>query len=244
MQVTIRLFATLRDRAGVSQITLDLSEGATVAQMLEQLVGQHPALDVPLRHAIVALDEEFAFPETPLHDGAEVAIFPPVSGGSGEGAGWPEYIAVTADPPDVNAILAAITRPETGGVAIFSGAVRGVTDQGEQTRATEHLFYEAYTPMAERKLRQIAAEIREKFPRVQGIALVQRIGRLEVGEVTVLVACAAGHRYDGIFEAARYGIDRLKQIVPVWKKEVGPDGSAWVEGEYHPTRDDVRASHD
>ena len=86
---------------------------------------------------------------------------------------------------------------------------------------------------------QVAEEIWDKFPLVRGIAMVQRIGQLEIGETTVLVACAAGHRDQGIFEAARYGIDRLKEIVPVWKKEVGPDGSVWVEGHYHPTPNDV-----
>jgi molybdopterin synthase catalytic subunit len=94
--------------------------------------------------------------------------------------------------------------------------------------------------MAEAKMKQVAAEIRERWPAVQGIAIVQRVGRLNVGEFTVLIAVSAGHRDQGVFEAARYGIDRLKEIVPVWKKEIGPGGEQWVEGHYHPAPTDVK----
>ena len=92
--------------------------------------------------------------------------------------------------------------------------------------------------MAVAKMKQVAEEIRERWPLVQGIAMIQRVGVLEVGQNTVLIACSSGHRDQGCFEAARYGIDRLKEIVPVWKKEVGPDGSAWVEGHYVPSAED------
>jgi len=238
MQIRIKLFATLRDRAGTGDLSLELPGDATVQMLIDRLNADHPALREAIPHAIIAVNEEFAFPPDTLQDGDEVAIFPPVSGGSGDPA-YPEYFAITEDVLDVDAILAAITTPETGGVALFSGAVRGVTHRAGHVPETETLYYEAYRPMAERKLRQIAAEIREQFPKVRGVALVQRIGRLAVGDTTVLVACSAGHRDDGIFEAARYGIDRLKQIVPVWKKEIGPDGSAWVEGSYQPTPQDV-----
>ncbi len=103
---------------------------------------------------------------------------------------------------------------------------------------TERLEYEAYEPMALAKMQQVAREIREQYPLVQGIAIVQRVGVLEVGQNTILIACSSGHRDQGCFEAARYGIDRLKEIVPVWKKEVRADGSAWVEGHYVPQPDD------
>src|SRR6185436_4457525 len=103
---------------------------------------------------------------------------------------------------------------------------------------TSRLEYGAYEPMAVAKMRQVAAEIREQWPLVQGIAIVQRVGALAVGEPTVLIACASAHRDQGCFEAARYGIDRLKEIVPVWKKEVGPDGTQWIEGPYKPTPED------
>jgi molybdopterin synthase catalytic subunit len=115
--------------------------------------------------------------------------------------------------------------------------VRGMTERGEP-HETLYLEYEAYQPMAEAKMRQVADEVRQRWPEVQGIAIVQRVGRLEVSTPTVLIACTAAHRDTGVFEAARYGIDRLKEIVPVWKKEVSPSGQEWVEGEYIPQRDD------
>jgi molybdopterin synthase catalytic subunit len=111
--------------------------------------------------------------------------------------------------------------------------VRGVTTRGE-AHETSYLEYEAYIPMAEAKMAQVALEIRARWPAVEGIAIVQRIGNLDPGTPTVLIACSAAHRDTGVFEAARYGIDRLKEIVPVWKKEVSPGGEAWVEGEYIP----------
>lgn len=146
----------------------------------------------------------------------------------------PTIIRLTSDPLDLNALRAAVTTPRDGAVVIFTGTVRGVTG-AEQT---DKLEYEAYTEMALEKLRQVADEMRSKFALIHGIALVQRVGTMQVGEPTVAVVVSAGHRGDGAFEAARYGIDRLKQIVPVWKKETRPNGSSWVEGEYVPTRGD------
>jgi molybdopterin synthase catalytic subunit len=116
--------------------------------------------------------------------------------------------------------------------------VRGETDKAGHVTETSSLEYEAYEPMALSKMRQVAAEIRRQWPLVQGIAIVQRIGRLEVGQNTIMIACSSGHRDQGCFEAARYGIDRLKEIVPVWKKEFRLDGSSWVEGHYVPTTED------
>ncbi|HVP22038.1 MAG TPA: molybdenum cofactor biosynthesis protein MoaE, partial [Anaerolineaceae bacterium] len=126
-----------------------------------------------------------------------------------------------------------ITLPTTGAACIFTGMVRGQT-QRDDPHETVSLEYEAYKPMAEAKMAQVALEIRQRWPEVEGIALVQRIGHLLPGTPTVLIACSAGHRDTGVFEAARYGIDRLKEIVPVWKKEIGPKGEIWVEGKYHP----------
>lgn len=134
---------------------------------------------------------------------------------------------------DIQGLIQELSSPEAGAVCVFTGLVRGVTGR-EPARRTEYLEYQAYTPMAEKKCAQVAAEIRERWPSVQGIGIVQRIGRLQPGEPTVAVICTAGHRDTGVFEAARYGIDRLKEIVPVWKKEVGPGGEEWVEGDYKP----------
>ncbi len=146
---------------------------------------------------------------------------------------YPTIYAITESELDLNDLLAQITLTSTGAAAIFTGMVRGVTGRGEP-HETIYLEYEAYVPMAESKMKQVADEIRQKWPSVEGIAIVQRIGKLYPKTPTVLIACTAAHRDTGVFEAARYGIDRLKEIVPVWKKEVGPNGEEWVEGDYIP----------
>jgi molybdopterin synthase catalytic subunit len=145
----------------------------------------------------------------------------------------PTTISITDEELDINGLLASVTPASSGAAAIFSGIVRGMTDRVPQHETT-FLEYEAYKPMAEAKMRQVAEEIRNKWPSVEGIAIVQRVGRLFPRTPTVIIICTAAHRDTGVFEAARYGIDRLKEIVPVWKKEVGPDGEFWVEGEYIP----------
>jgi molybdopterin synthase catalytic subunit len=146
---------------------------------------------------------------------------------------YPTIFAITEEVLDLEDLLARITLPSTGAACFFTGMVRGVT-QRDDPHETAYLEYEAYKPMAEAKMHQVADEIRQRFPSVEGIAIVQRIGRLEAGTPTVLIACSAAHRDTGVFEAARYGIDRLKEIVPIWKKEVGPGGETWVEGDYTP----------
>lgn len=147
---------------------------------------------------------------------------------------FPTIFSITEDELDLDALLAQITLPSTGAACFFTGMVRGETKKEGQPPRTEYLEYEAYTPMAEAKMEQVAAEIRERWPTVEGIAIVQRVGRLYPMTPTVLIACTAPHRDTGVFEAARYGIDRLKEIVPVWKKEVSPQGETWVEGKYRP----------
>ncbi|MDP1544902.1 MAG: molybdenum cofactor biosynthesis protein MoaE [Anaerolineales bacterium] len=146
---------------------------------------------------------------------------------------FPTIYSITESEIDLNDLLAKITLTSTGAAAIFAGMVRGVTSRGD-SHETEYLEYESYVPMAEAKMKQVADEIREKWPIVEGIAIVQRIGKLYPKTPTVLIACTAAHRDTGVFDAARYGIDRLKEIVPVWKKEIGPDGQEWVEGDYIP----------
>jgi len=146
---------------------------------------------------------------------------------------FPTIISITEDELDLDVLLASVTLASTGAAAVFSGIVRGKTRRGDKHK-TQYLEYEAYQPMAEAKMKQIANEIRSRWPSVEGIGIVQRIGRLYPKTPTVLIVCSAAHRDTGVFEAARYGIDRLKEIVPIWKKEVGPDGEFWVEGEYKP----------
>jgi molybdopterin synthase catalytic subunit len=146
---------------------------------------------------------------------------------------FPTIFSVTEDEIDLNDLLARITLTSTGAAAIFAGMVRGETTRGD-AHETQFLEYEAYIPMAETKMKQVASEIRSKWPVVEGIAIVQRIGKLYPKTPTVLIACTAAHRDTGVFEAARYGIDRLKEIVPIWKKEVSPNGEFWIEGDYIP----------
>jgi molybdopterin converting factor subunit 1 len=231
MLVEVVFFASLRDRAHTARTAMQLPEGATVAALVEALSERFPELVPALPIAVVAVNQDYATHETRLVEGDEVAIFPPVSGGEG----GLEYLAITDQPLNPAEAIARITTPATGAVCLFSGVVRAHTRVEEDIRETDYLEYEAFQPMAEAKLRQIAQEIRARFPGIHGIAILQRIGRLGVGEIAALVACSSGHRGDGIFEAASYGIDRLKEIVPVWKKEIGPDGVSWVEGHHRPT---------
>jgi len=243
MRISVLFFATLKDRAQTNRAELTVADSATVADLKAELAGRFPGLTPALPTALVSRNHEFAFPEDKLADGDEVALFPPVSGGVDAGTQLPTFFRVTNDALDLDALVAGITLPTTGAACVFTGMVRGVTTRGEG-HETSHLEYEAYTPMAEAKMKQVADEIRQRWPAVEGIAIVQRIGRLDPGTPTVLIACSAAHRDTGVFEAARYGIDRLKEIVPIWKKEVGPGGEEWVEGEYTPKAEDKISSTD
>ncbi len=237
MNLTIRLFATLKDRAGQDRIQISLPDESTVQDLLSAVAQSHPALEPSLGSVIVAVNHEFASKDSAVGPSDEVALFPPVSGGD-DSLPHPTYFALTTDALDINAVHAAIAQPDIGAVVSFTGFVRGQTQRDGLPPDTLFLEYEAYSGMAQQKMAQIAREIWQRWPLVKGIAIVQRIGRLDIGDVTTFVACASGHRDQGGFEAARYGIDRLKEIVPVWKREVGPDESVWVEGSYQPTEDD------
>lgn len=235
MEISIRLFATLKDRAKSDRISVTLpSNPTTVAALLDAVGADYPALAPALRTSLVAVNRAFAGPDTPVAATDEVAIFPPVSGGSGQ-LSHPTYFAVITEPFDIEAIHARLTSPEIGAMVSFTGFVRGRTQRDGLPEETLYLDYEAYESMATEKMAQIAREIWARWPDVQGVALVQRIGRVDVGGHTTFVACAGAHRDVGVFEAAHYGIDRLKEIVPVWKKEVGTERSTWIEGHYRPT---------
>jgi molybdopterin synthase catalytic subunit len=235
LQIKLLYFANLKQLTGVASETVSVAEDCTLVELLSHLSERHPNLAVSLPSAVVAVNREFAERSHRLQPGDEVALFPPVSGGSG----GPTVVVVTEEALDIDSLLAALTQPTTGAACVFSGMVRQETG-GESPHHTLHLIYEAYPEMAREKMEQIAEEIRRQWPAVEGIGLVQRIGRLMPGTPTVLIACTAAHRENGVFEAARFGIDRLKQIVPVWKKEVGPDQESWVVGAYLPTPDDRR----
>ena len=230
--LAIVFFANLKELTGIRKCNVSVPDDATILNLKEILGGIFPAAARALQTSIAAVNHEFASDNDTLMEADEVAFFPPVSGGSlnleGQDIFW-----VTEDELDVNRLLSKITKSSTGAICLFTGVVRGSTTRGE-AHETNFLEYEAYIPMAEEKMRQVAKEIRSKWSSIESIAIVQRIGVLYPGTPTVLIACSAAHRDTGVFEAARYGIDRLKEIVPIWKKEVGPAGESWVEGEYFP----------
>jgi molybdopterin synthase catalytic subunit len=236
LDINIRLFATLKDRVGQDRIQLSVPTPATVNTLLAETAERYPQLAPALPTVLVSVNKAYASKETALQPGDEVALFPPVSGG--EELPHPTFFAITEEEMDLNAIREVISGPDIGAVVTFSGSVRGETNRDGLPPATLYLEYEAYEEMATVKMAQIAVEIWQQWPLVKGVAIVQRIGKLDIGQTTTIVACASAHRDQGAFEAARYGIDRLKQIVPVWKKEVGEDESLWIEGDYRPTEAD------
>jgi MoaE-MoaD fusion protein len=234
ISISVLFFANLKEVSGVSQARIDLREDSSVEQLKGVLSEKFPALKPYMKSALVSINQEFAFEKDIFQDGAEVAFFPPVSGGSSE---TPTVIRLVSEPINLDQLGSQITNETTGAACVFTGFVRGITTRSDP-HETISLEYEAYAPMAEAKMAQIALEIRRKWPVIEGIALIQRVGVLSPGTPTVAVACSAAHRDTGIFEAAHYGIDRLKEIVPVWKKEIGPHRQEWVEGTYRPGKGD------
>ena len=226
MQITIKFFARLRETVGTNSLERVFNEGTTVGQLIEALQGEFPALNQPLARTIISVNREFSDLQTLLKAGDEVAFFPPVSGGGDD------KFAITYDPISLDAIAAKVIKAETGAVAVFGGVVRNHS----AGKAVEHLEYEAYEAMAVEKMAQVAAEARAQWPEIVDMAIVQRVGRLEIGENAVIIAVSSAHRGDGCFEACRFAIERLKQIVPVWKKEMSPDGAVWIEGDYLPNQ--------
>jgi molybdopterin synthase catalytic subunit len=219
MKVNVRLFASLREIFKSPYLEVELPEGATVADLVEVVREEAPHLGHGGRFH-VTINKEFVEQDAVLHDGDEVAIFPPVGGGQEV-----KKFRITAEPLSLDAVAGLVTAPEVGGIALFSGTVRGVTEDID----TEYLEYEAYTEMAEAKLAEIGAEVQQRWPQVLDIAMIHRVGRVNVGDPAVVIAVAAAHR-DGIFDACAYAIDRIKHIAPIWKKEVTPSGDFWVEG--------------
>jgi molybdopterin converting factor subunit 1 len=221
MKVHIRLFAGLHDLIGERNVTLELSEGATVADLRDQLSRRYPVVTPYLPTLVCAVDEEYVTPDHALREGDDVALIPPVSGGS-EDAGLFE---ITKKPLDPQRAAAAVRRDESGAVVLFSGVARNHSE-GRRVLALE---YDAYPEMAARKLREVAKETSARWP-ITGIAIHHRIGRLELGEASLLVAVSSAHRREA-FEACQYAVDRVKQTVPIWKKEIWEDGEgAWVTG--------------
>jgi MoaE-MoaD fusion protein len=210
VEVTVRLFAMLRERAGVPEVTLDLPEGARVADALAEL--RALAAGIPL---VMAVNREYASEETPLDPGDELALIPPVSGGSTRAAPW---VRVTGEELSIEALAARVRDPRAGAVVTFSGV----------TREVERLEYEAYAEMAEERMRAIAVEALEAHG-LCAAAVEHRVGDVPLSEPSVIVAVSAPHRGEA-FAGAREIIDRVKAEAPIWKKEIEGGEGRWVEG--------------
>lgn len=220
MKIRVLFFGLTRDLTGLREEWAEVCDGESVAGLWRAYEGRFPALRSVSTSLQFAVNEELAKPDQQLQDGDEMAVMPPVSGGAGE-----SFYAITREPIRVEEVSRCLKRPEAGAVAVFEGIVR----QTSGGRKTLYLEYEAYEPLALRKMREIGDEAGHRFP-IDAIGIVHRLGHLEIGETSVAIVVTAPHRGPA-FEACRYAIDRLKQIAPIWKKEYFEDGAVWAEGE-------------
>jgi MoaE-MoaD fusion protein len=224
MRVRVLFFGQLKDIAGVSQEDAELSEGARVEDLYERYARRFPRL-AEFRPSIAAsVNQEYAEWRTSLSTGDEVAFLPPVSGGQ-QSAISDDVFLLVREPIRPSEIMENLKAPEDGAAVVFDGFVRN----NFKGRRTLYLEYEAYEPMAYSKMREIGAQIRAQFS-IHRLAIVHRLGRLEVGETSVFIAVSAPHRA-AAFDACRYAIDTLKRTVPIWKKEFFAGGAVWAEGE-------------
>jgi len=212
----VKLFGSIRDAAGAKELAVVVPEGSTVADLRLLLARDHPSFEEMADRLRVAVNYELVQGESTLSEGDEVAFLPPVSGGSGSPV-------LFTEPLDVGSVVNRVIGPDIGGIVSFIGTVRDCS----RGRSIHHLEYDAYPEMAEREIRRIADEAARLWPGTR-VAVAHRRGRLEVGEIAVVVVAGAPHRGDA-FAAARYTIDTLKERVPIWKKEVTADGEYWVE---------------
>ena len=223
MKVQVRLFARYREAAGRDSLDLELPDGGTVERAWEAVARQLPALQPYRPFTLFALRNDYVGADHPLGDGDELCLFPPVSGGSHPVSSPADWIEITAEPLSERAVAQAVEHPGAGGIALFSGVVRDQTGG----RRVKFLEYEAHAPMALAKMREIAVAIGGGWPATARVALVHRIGRLEIGESSVMIAVSSPHRGPA-FDACRFAIDTLKETVPIWKKEHFEDGEVWV----------------
>ena len=239
--ITVLLFGQARELAGTGETTISVPEPATVGDAVASLEERYPAL-VPLdRVLLTAVNETYATRDEAVGNGDTLAVFPPVSGGSGEpGRGDDgDFFELTRAEIPILEMRRRLLRGEDGAVCIFDGVARDNT----RGRRTLWLEYEGYDDMAVSTMRQVAAEAREKWPGIDRIGIAHRLGRIEIGESSVVIVVTSPHR--GVaFEACRYAIDRLKQIVPIWKKEFFEDGAVWVQGEAWPDEIAVTETND
>jgi molybdopterin synthase catalytic subunit len=228
MRVRVLFFGQLKEITGVAQEDADLSEGARVEDLFERYGRRFPKL-AEFRASIAAsVNQEYSGWRAPLASGDEVAFLPPVSGGQGGGqqtAIEEDLFQLVREPIRPSEIIEGLKAPEDGALVVFDGFVRNNFKGGK----TLYLEYEAYEPMAYAKMREIGAEIRTRFS-IRRLAVVHRLGRLEIGETSVWIGVSAAHR-GAAFDACRYAIDTLKRSVPIWKKEYFAGGAVWAEGE-------------
>ena len=217
MEVTVRLFAMLRERAGAPELVLELPEGARVGDALASDELAALAEGLPL---VMAVNREYADAERVLDPGDELALIPPVSGGSTAAAPW---VRVSAEPLSLDALAERVRDPRAGAVVTFSGV----------TREVERLEYEAYAEMAEERMAAIARDAVERH-RLCAVAVEHRVGEVPLSEPSVIVAASAAHRGEA-FAGAREVIDRVKAEAPIWKKEIEGDAGRWVQGAPPPT---------
>ncbi|MBI4470607.1 MAG: molybdopterin converting factor subunit 1 [Acidobacteria bacterium] len=218
--IEVRLFGHCRELAGISDCQLTLPAQTTVKGAVEQISGRFGGLEKLRDRLLVAVNEEYATPETLLRNGDTVALIPPVSGGEEE----EDIFEITHDPIDARQLVSRLLRGADGAVVTFDGVVREQT----QKKAVRYLEYEAYEPMALKMLRQIGLEVRAQWP-IDRVGIIHRLGRLEITESSVVIVVTSAHRRIA-FEACHFAIDRLKKIVPIWKHEFFEDGDVWVEG--------------
>jgi molybdopterin synthase catalytic subunit len=229
VQVKLLFFASLKDIVGSRQLDLDIPSGATVNDLLERLESRYPGLRRYRSIMLTSVNEEFADRQAVISDGDEVALFPPVSGGASPGPVLSEHpreiYRLTREPIDARGIAELILRPEDGALCIFEGVVRN-NSKGKTTR---YLEYEAYETMALKTMEEIGEFVRKAWD-IGCVAIVHRLGHMDIGETSVAIIITSPHRRAS-FDACEYAIDRLKKIVPIWKKEFFEDGEVWVEGQ-------------
>lgn len=221
MKIQVMLFAALADKAGDRTVSTEVPEHATVADVLKAVERDYPQLAPLLPACFVSVNQEYAMPDQPVREGDELAILPPVSGGQDPQVSEPPLFRVTEEPLQIEPVVRLVSHRNAGAVVTFVGTVREMT----HGKRTVYLSYEAYEPMAISKMKQIAAEIDQRWPGTR-VAIHHRVGDVDIEEIAVVIAVATPHRAEA-FEASRYAIERLKQIVPIWKKERWEDGSEW-----------------
>jgi MoaE-MoaD fusion protein len=233
--VRVRAFASLREALGIGETAVEAPVGTDVGGLVALVAAAYPEARLTSRRYTVAVNRAYAPPNRVLADGDEVGLIPPVSGGSdhdGVETGSSRPYEITDRPISLDDVAARVAAPELGGITLFAGTVRGISagkGGASEDFITEYLEYEAYPEMAEASFADIAAEAQARWPGIGAVAVLHRVGRLEVGDIAIAIAAAAAHRAD-TFDACNYIIDRIKEIAPIWKREVGPDGSSWIEG--------------